>query len=229
MRFDNLTQDRIKTRHKLVAHHLGWHAQISRRSFLEGTLGASVIGGTVGLGLRPASAWAGPGVGNVLPIPTTLTNFGVDIHVQAPPFTGVDTDPATVWNFQGSSGIAFINTTATQTHRQTGIVQEGLDSSFNHMTFLQGVYRGGDGHVREGTFYDPQLGGAQIHDFNPGIRQNGLFWTAFLPAGNVQVDLHAGTATLEAHDLHMKDYGDIENAITGDGDPPVPAVVSFKV
>jgi hypothetical protein len=152
MRFDNLTKDSIKTRRKLVAHHLAWHARISRRRFLAGTLGASVIGGTVGLGLRPASVSAAPGVGNVLPIPTTLTNFGVDIHVQAPPFTGVDTDPATVWNFQGSSGIAFINTTATRTHRQTGIVQERLDSSFNHMTFLQGVYRGRDGRVREGTF-----------------------------------------------------------------------------
>jgi hypothetical protein len=27
----------------------------------------------------------------------------------------------------------------------------------------------------------------------------------------------------------MKDYGDIKNAIAGDGDSPVPALVSFKV
>ena len=153
MRFDNLTKDSIKTRHKLVAHHLAWHAQVSRRKFLEAAVGASVIGGAVGLGvLRPTAALAAPGIGNVLPIPTTLAAFGVDIHVQAPPFTGADTDPATVGNFQGSSGIAFINTTATRTHRQTGIVQENLDSSENHMTFLQGVYRGRDGHVRDGTF-----------------------------------------------------------------------------
>jgi len=73
------------------------------------------------------------------------------------------------------------------------------------------------------------LGGAQIHDFNPGIEQNGLFWTAILPASAVQVDLNAGTATLEAHDLHMKDYGDLENSITGYAGQPVPSVVSFKV
>ena len=73
------------------------------------------------------------------------------------------------------------------------------------------------------------MGGAQIHDFNPGITQNGLFWTVILPAGDVQVDLNAGTATLEAHDLHIKDYGDLENALTGDAGQPVPAVVSFKV
>ena len=153
MRFDNLTKDSIKTRHKLVAHHLGWHAQLSRRRFLEATVGASVIGGAVGLGvLRPASLSAAPGIGNVLPIPTTLTFFGVAIHVQAPPLDGPNADPSTVWNFRGSSGIALINTTATQTHRRTGIVQENLDSSGNHMTFLKGVYRGRDGHVREGTF-----------------------------------------------------------------------------
>jgi hypothetical protein len=73
------------------------------------------------------------------------------------------------------------------------------------------------------------LGGAQIHDFNPGITQNGLFWTVILPADAVQVDLNAGTATLEVHDLHMKDYGDFENTLTGYAGPPVPAVVSFRV
>jgi hypothetical protein len=151
--FDSLTQDSLKTRHKLVAQHLGWHARISRRKFLEAAVGAPVIGGAVGLGvLRPTSASAAPGIGNVLPVPNTVEVFGVDIHVQAPPFTGADTDPATVWNFQGSSGVAFINTTATRTHRQTGIVREGLDSSGNHMMFMQGVYRGRDGHVRQATF-----------------------------------------------------------------------------
>jgi hypothetical protein len=73
------------------------------------------------------------------------------------------------------------------------------------------------------------LGGKQIHDFNPGIEQNGLFWTAILPADDVRVDLNAGTATLEAHDLHMKDYGDLENSLTGYAGQPVPSVVSFKV
>jgi hypothetical protein len=59
--------------------------------------------------------------------------------------------------------------------------------------------------------------------------QDGLFWTVILPAEDVQVDLNAGTATLEADDLHIKDYGNIENALTGYAGPPVPSVVSFKV
>ena len=75
----------------------------------------------------------------------------------------------------------------------------------------------------------PGSGGEQIHDFNPGITQNGLFWTVVLPADNVQVNLDAGTATLEVHDIHIKDYHSFENAQLGNGPQPVPAVASFKV
>lgn len=69
----------------------------------------------------------------------------------------------------------------------------------------------------------------QIHDFNPGITQSGLFWTSFVPADNVHVDLTAGVATLEVHNLHMKDYFDLVNAVVGGGAPPVPSVVSYRV
>jgi len=73
------------------------------------------------------------------------------------------------------------------------------------------------------------LGLAQINDFNPGVRQNGLFWTTVLGDDDVHVDLAAGTATLHAVDLRLKDYHDFENAILGNGDPPTPGVVSFTV
>jgi len=73
------------------------------------------------------------------------------------------------------------------------------------------------------------LGGAQVHDLNPGITQNGLFWTAVLEPRNVRVNLGAGTATLEVYDLHLWDYRDFENSITGYAGQPVPAIVSFKV
>ena len=150
MRFENLTPDRIKTRDTSVARHLAWHTNtpISRRTFLGAGVGAAVI--SAGL-LRPVAASAAPGIGNVLPIPSTLELFGVEIHVQAPPFTGANTDPSTVWNFQGASGIAFMDTSVTRTHRKTG-EEEVLPSNLNHMTFMQGIYIGRDGHVREGTF-----------------------------------------------------------------------------
>lgn len=73
------------------------------------------------------------------------------------------------------------------------------------------------------------MGDAQIHDFNPGITLNGLFWTVVLPPDNVQVDLNAGTATLEGRDIHVKDYFNLQNAVGGGGAQPNPAIVSFKV
>jgi hypothetical protein len=77
--------------------------------------------------------------------------------------------------------------------------------------------------------YDPSLGGQQIHDFNPGITQNGLFWTSIVPEDSVRVDVSAGRATIEVLDLHMKDYVDLENAVVGGGPRPVPSVVSYRV
>ena len=132
-------------------HHQAMHIAMSRRHFLQAT-GASALGAALGSGLLMPSAATAQGLGNVLPIPTTIPVFGTNIHLQAPPFTGADSDPSTVWNFQGSSGIAFMDTTATQRDRKTGQVRENLPSLENHMTFMHGVYAGRDGHVRAGTF-----------------------------------------------------------------------------
>ena len=50
-----------------------------------------------------------------------------------------------------------------------------------------------------------------------------------MDARDIQVDLTAGTATLRANDMYMKDFHDFENAILGNGESPTPAVVSFTV
>jgi len=71
--------------------------------------------------------------------------------------------------------------------------------------------------------------GTQITDFNPGVRQNGLFWTVVMDDRDVTVDLAAGTATLRGRNLHMKDYHDFENSQLNNGDVPTPSVVSFTV
>ena len=70
---------------------------------------------------------------------------------------------------------------------------------------------------------------SQITDFNPGVRQNGLFWTVVMDDRDVTVDLAAGTATLNGRNLHMKDYHDFENSQLLNGEPPTPSVVSFTV
>ncbi len=43
------------------------------------------------------------------------------------------------------------------------------------------------------------------------------------------VDLDAGTASLEVHDIQQKDFFDFENAILGNGDTPRQGRVSFRV
>ena len=43
------------------------------------------------------------------------------------------------------------------------------------------------------------------------------------------VDLDAGTASLEVHDIQQKDFFDFENAMLGNGDTPRQGRVSFRV
>jgi hypothetical protein len=66
-----------------------------------------------------------------------------------------------------------------------------------------------------------------VHDFNPGIAESGLFWTAPIDRGGVRIDLHAGTASLHVADLEVEDYGNVVNALQ-DG-PSVEAEVSFDI
>jgi hypothetical protein len=110
---------------------------------LAATLGSSVS--------RVEGAPAQPGIGLVTPIPTTLPLFGQEVHVQAPPFTGADSDPSSVYDFQGAVGIAFISGLVDRTDRKTGETRT-LPYAFNDMRFMQGQFVGRDGHVRNATF-----------------------------------------------------------------------------
>ena len=56
-----------------------------------------------------------------------------------------------------------------------------------------------------------------------------MFWTTIVSGDSVRVDLEAGTATLEVHDLRQKDYFTFENAILGNGPRPKQGAVSFEV
>jgi hypothetical protein len=67
----------------------------------------------------------------------------------------------------------------------------------------------------------------QIRDFNPGIRPDGLFWTAAIDGDDIDVNLGKGFASLEAEDLPVFEYGDFGNALFGG--QGIPATVSFAV
>jgi len=126
--------------------------RVSRRQFLQGAASLTAVAATCGASVSHAEgALSGPGIGLVTPIPTTLPIFGQEFHVQAPPFTGADSDPSSVYNFRGTAGIAFISGFVERTDRRTG-ESRMLPYSFNDMRFMQGLFEGRDGHVRSATF-----------------------------------------------------------------------------
>jgi len=65
----------------------------------------------------------------------------------------------------------------------------------------------------------------QLHDFNPGIEENGLFWVVRIPDYTVDVNPGAGKARMTVEGLEMEDYHDLVNALL-DG-PSLEAHVSF--
>jgi hypothetical protein len=72
--------------------------------------------------------------------------------------------------------------------------------------------------------------GDQIHDLNPStFPPVGLFWTTEIPIAGVDVQLGKGSASLQASDVAILDYGQIPNALFGGGPPPISGTVSFKV
>src|SRR5216684_2665510 len=71
------------------------------------------------------------------------------------------------------------------------------------------------------------VGTGQVHDFNPGIRETGLFWTIPVPEHALSADIPHGTATLALDDLDQEDYHNLHNALL-DG-PSDPASVSFSM
>jgi len=78
--------------------------------------------------------------------------------------------------------------------------------------------------------YLPGQGNQQIHDLNPTtFPPVGLFWTVEIPVAGVDVHLGKGSASLQASNVAILDYGSIPNALFFDNPPPTPGTVSFKV
>lgn len=65
----------------------------------------------------------------------------------------------------------------------------------------------------------------QIHDYNPGVAQSGLFWTVRVPDNAVKVDLKKGTASFALNRVGLEDYYNLANAFAGG--PSTPSIASF--
>lgn len=75
--------------------------------------------------------------------------------------------------------------------------------------------------------FNGAVGSNQVHDFNPGIRESGLFWTQPVAGDSATFNLENGIATLSANDLDEEDYHNLLNALS-DG-PSDPASVTFEM
>jgi hypothetical protein len=134
------------------------HRHLSRRHFLQTTAGTAAVGAVLGTTLlRPQRAGASsPGTPQPIPggSPAIESFSGTLFHVYAPGSPGFDAreaEPATITDFNGVVGLAYISGMVTRTNTNTGAVAR-LPFIDSDMRFMSGVYRGTDGQVHQGTF-----------------------------------------------------------------------------
>ena len=73
--------------------------------------------------------------------------------------------------------------------------------------------------------YTGPVGSEQIHDLNPGILENGLFWIVEVPPSSVEFNFAGGKARMSREGMGIEDYHDLVNALA-DG-PSKRAEMSF--
>jgi len=113
--------------------------------------GAGVLAAGTVLGrqlLRPQVAYAAGSD----PVPNPGSPILAPFRVWAPIFVdSIDADPATITDFNGTVGIAYVSGMVRRRNVLTNEVDHWpfLDAD---MRFMQGVYRGADDKPRQGTF-----------------------------------------------------------------------------
>jgi hypothetical protein len=122
---------------------------VARRQFMQTGLGALAASAVVGRQLlRPLAVQAA----GTDPIPVSGSPLLAPFNVWAPIVVdSIDAEPATITNFNGTVGMAYVSGTVRRTNLTTGHV-DTLPFSDADMRFMQGVYRGVDGKPRQGTF-----------------------------------------------------------------------------
>src|SRR5262245_60320555 len=131
--------------HRAKHSHFTQHL-MSRRQFARTATGTA-LAGAAGLGLlkpTPAAAFASS---DPLPIPGGTPALGGGFHVFGPTpdgsFDPIDAEPATITDFNGFVGLAYINGEVTRTNTVTR-ESKVLPMLNSDMRFMKGVYRGAD-------------------------------------------------------------------------------------
>ncbi len=129
-----------------------WSDGMSRRQFGRLVASTVAIGAALGTGLwRPGLAFA-KGSSAPVPIPGGTPALGGAFHVFAPALPDpIDAEPATITDFNGFDGLAYISGTVTQTNTATDEVRT-LPFVDSDMRFMKGVFRGTDGRIHRAAF-----------------------------------------------------------------------------
>jgi len=122
------------------------HAQrhgLSRRTLLKAGAATGAFMATSGLFAAGKASAAAPGSGDPVPVPANPGAFGLHIY-----FVDPNAEPSAITNFNGMVGAAIVDGTGIGTSA-AGSKSYLFDTD---MRFMQGVFRGADGRVRDGTF-----------------------------------------------------------------------------
>jgi hypothetical protein len=140
--------------HHYHGHTHPWQHPLSRRRFIRTAVGALGVGTALGTGLwQPRLVQAQP-TPEPVPIPGGSPVLGGEFHVFGPGFPDFDppdAEPSTITDFIGFLGLAYISGEVTRTNTVTGEVRT-LPFVNNDMRFMQGLFRGTDGDLHQGTF-----------------------------------------------------------------------------
>jgi hypothetical protein len=132
-----------------------FRSAVSRRQFARTVAGTAAIGTTLASGAQMPEGTPWRWSFAPVPIPGGLPALGGYYHVFGPgPTAGsdpIDAEPATITNFDGSVGLAYISGNVTQTNRKTG-QQQLLPFVESDMRFMQGMFRGTDGLIHNAAF-----------------------------------------------------------------------------
>jgi hypothetical protein len=148
--------------HRRAGHAHPWPNVISRRGFARTAVGAAAAGAAFSAGL-----WI-PGLAEAkekdeeekessqpVPIRGGSPKLGGSFHVFGPSpdgsFDPIDAEPATITDFNGFVGLAYISGTVQRTNKRTREVRT-LPMISSDMRFMTGVFRGIDGRIHQGAF-----------------------------------------------------------------------------
>ena len=126
-------------------------SSLTRRQFLK-TAGAAVLGSTLIPSLLQTGTAAASGPGSPVPIPGGTPVLGGGFHLFGPGIIDPnDAEPASITDFDGFVGLAYISGMVTRTNTVTHEVRS-LPVLFSDMRFMKGVFRGLDGKMHQGAF-----------------------------------------------------------------------------